>query len=181
MSTFRFLPSIRESQIITCRRCNRRQYPRHGNCLHCHSPLGVEFVDLEFSAPLDSHSEDQHKQLAHSVGTLLRSLRKRSGICQSELARKATGIGRSYLSKAECGRVLLRLDKLLTLLRVLGLTAVILRFERPAPRILNPGHRLKRGALYLEMFSAGTIESTHSHSRTSFLSGNRGSAQARRY
>jgi hypothetical protein len=32
------------------------------------------------------------------------------------------------------------LDKLLTLLQALGLTAVILRFEKPAPRILKPSH-----------------------------------------
>jgi hypothetical protein len=140
MPSFRFLPSILDSQVVTCRRCLRPQYARHGKCLHCHAQLPIEFVDVELSTPLDPHSEDHQKQLAHLVGSFLRSLRKRRGLCQSELARMATGIGRSYLSKAECGRVLLRLDKLLTLLQALGLTAVILRFEKPAPRILKPSH-----------------------------------------
>jgi transcriptional regulator with XRE-family HTH domain len=36
---------------------------------------------------------------------------------------------RSYLSKAECGHVLLHLSKLLPIAKALGLTAVILRFE----------------------------------------------------
>jgi transcriptional regulator with XRE-family HTH domain len=41
----------------------------------------------------------------------------------------ALGIDRSYLSRAECGRVLLPLTKLLPLLQALGLTEVILRFD----------------------------------------------------
>jgi predicted transcriptional regulator len=56
-------------------------------------------------------------------------LRKRCGICQSQLASMPPGIDRSYLSKAECGLVLLPLSKLLPLAQALGLTSVILRFE----------------------------------------------------
>jgi transcriptional regulator with XRE-family HTH domain len=65
---------------------------------------------------------------------LLRLLRKRCGIRQSQLARMAAAVDRSYLSKAECGLVLLPLTKLLPLAKALGLTAVILRFEAPGPR-----------------------------------------------
>jgi transcriptional regulator with XRE-family HTH domain len=57
-------------------------------------------------------------------------LRKRRGLSQSQLARRAAGsIARTYLSKAECGHVLLPLSKLLPIAGALGLTAVILRFE----------------------------------------------------
>jgi predicted transcriptional regulator len=56
----------------------------------------------------------------------------RRHICQAELARMAAGLNRSYLSRAECGHVLLPLSKLLPLLRALGLSAVILRFDGQA-------------------------------------------------
>lgn len=133
MSTLRFLPSISDSEVITCRRCKTRQYPRNGKCLACNSILNFGYVVFQ-TEPSESRSKDQHKQLAPKVGALLRSLRRRRGICQSELARMAAGINRSYLSKAECGRTLLRLDSLLTLLQALGLTAVILRFEATGAR-----------------------------------------------
>ena len=78
--------------------------------------------------PRTTHDE---RQLARSIGVLLRRLRKRRGLSQSELARQSAGcIGRTYLSKAECGHVLLPLSKLLPIAKALGLTAVILRFEK---------------------------------------------------
>jgi len=132
MPTLRFLPSIRESETVTCRRCNTRQYPRT-NCVRCHYSLDVNYVSFQFGALLDPRTEDQGEQLAHPIGDLLRSLRKRRGICQSQLA-NAAGIDRSYLSKAECGLVLLPLSKLLPLARSLGLAAVILRFEESGSR-----------------------------------------------
>jgi transcriptional regulator with XRE-family HTH domain len=57
-------------------------------------------------------------------------LRKRRGFSQSQLAMQAAGcVARTYLSKAECGHVLLPLSKLLPIAKALGLTAVILPFE----------------------------------------------------
>ena len=131
MSTFQFLSSISERETTTCRRCNTRQFIKNGNCVRCHCPLNVSYVVFQIEAPPEALSEDRQKQLAHQVGALLRSMRRRRGICQSEMARMAAGIDRSYLSKAECGHVLLRLNNLLTLLQALGLTAVILRFDKP--------------------------------------------------
>ena len=133
MPTLEFLPSIRDSEATTCRRCNLRQYPK-SSCIRCHCNLGVEYVTFEIGAPLDPRSEDYHKQLARWIGELLRSLRKRRGVCQSQLAKTAAGIDRSYLSKAESGLALLPLSKLLPLAQALGLTAVILRFEVPRAR-----------------------------------------------
>jgi hypothetical protein len=43
-----------------------------------------------------------------------------------------------YLSKAECGHVLLPLSKLLPIAKALGLTAVILRFEKTTSLGLAP-------------------------------------------
>ena len=133
MPTLQFLPSIRDSETITCRRCNTRQFPGNGKCIHCHSAVGLDYVIFEIDTLLDPCSEDDKKQLVRSIGLLLRTLRKRRGICQSQLARRAADcIARSYLSKAECGHVLLPLSKLLPIAKALGLTAVILRFETTA-------------------------------------------------
>lgn len=133
MPTLEFFPSIRDRETVTCRRCNTRQYPRNGNCIRCHSTLGVDYVSFQLNAPFDPGAEDQLKQLARWIGALLRSLRKRRGICQTQLAKMAARIDRSYLSKAENGLVLLPLSKLLPLAQALGLTAVILRFEVTPP------------------------------------------------
>jgi DNA-binding XRE family transcriptional regulator len=129
MPTLQFVPSIRDSETITCRRCNTHQFPKNGECIRCHCILNVEYVCLEICSSLDQRMDDQPKQLASWIGDLLRSLRNRRGISQSRVATIA-GIDRSYLSKAECGRTFLPLSKLLLLARSLGLTAIILRFEK---------------------------------------------------
>ena len=124
-----FLPSIRDSETVTCPYCSTRQYPKNGSCIRCHCTLNVGYLTLELGAPLDAFSEDHSKQLARWIGDLLRNLRNRRGICQSQMARLAAGMDRSYLSKAENGLALLPLSKLLPLAQALGLTEVILRFE----------------------------------------------------
>ena len=129
MPTLQFVPSIRDSESITCRRCNTHQFPKNGECIRCHCILNVEYVCLEICSSLDQRMDDQPKQLASWIGDLLRSLRNRRGISQSRVATIA-GTDRSYLSKAECGRALLPLSKLLPLARSLGLTAIILRIEK---------------------------------------------------
>lgn len=137
MPTLEFLPSIRDSETITCRRCNTRQYPKNGACVRCRCALGVDYLSFPIGALLDTQTEDREKRLARWIGVLLRSLRKRRGICQSQLASMPPGIDRSYLSKAECGLAHLPLSKLLPLARSLGLSAVILRFEKADPRLVQ--------------------------------------------
>ena len=108
MPTLQFLPSIRDSETITCRRCNTRQFPRNGTCIRCHSALTLHYVSFQIDTLLDPCSEDCKQHLASSIGVLLRTLRKRRGICQSQLTVQAAGcIARSNLSRAECGRTLL--------------------------------------------------------------------------
>lgn len=138
-----FLPSIRDSETVTCRRCKTRQYPRNGNCIRCHCALGLDYLNLQLSALLNPCTMPDERQLARSIGALLRSLRKRRGFSQSQLAMRAAGcVARTYLSKAECGHVLLPLSKLLPIARALGLTAVILRFETTAsPATHEPNDR----------------------------------------
>jgi ribosome-binding protein aMBF1 (putative translation factor) len=128
-----FLPSIRDSETVICRRCKTRQYPRNGNCIACHCALKLEYLNLEVSTRLNPRTMHDDRQLARSIGVLLRRLRSRRGFSQSQLATRAAGcIARTYLSKAECGHVLLPLSKLLPIAKALGLTAVILRFEATA-------------------------------------------------
>ena len=132
MPTLQFVPSIRDSETVTCRCCNTRQYPGNGACVKCHCRLGLDYLNLEVSTLLNPHTMDS-EQLARSIGTLLVSLRLRRGLTQSQLAVRAAGcITRTYLSKAECGHVMLPFSKLLPIAGALGLTAVILRFESTA-------------------------------------------------
>lgn len=133
MPTLQFLPSIRDSETVTCRRCNTRQFPKDA-CSRCRSALNVDYLVLPVDTLLDPQTEGLKKNLARWIGMLLRILRKRRRICQSRLASMPPGIDRSYLSKAESGFALLSLSKLLPLVRSLGLTAVILRFEEPGFR-----------------------------------------------
>lgn len=135
MSNPKFLPSLRESETIICPRCRASQFPRNGVCIRCQAPLGLDYVSLELDTLLDPRSKDRKKQIAYGIGMLLRILRHRRGLCQSQLAKRASGcINRSNLSRAECGRTLLPLNKLLLIGKALGLTAVILRFEATPPR-----------------------------------------------
>lgn len=129
MFTQDLLPSIRDSETITCLRCRTRQYPRSGICVRCHRPLGLEYLVVPIDDLLSCSAGDHHEQLARTIGLMLRSLRKRRHMCQAQLAAMAGGMNRSRLSKAECGHVILPLSKLLTLARALGLTSVILRFD----------------------------------------------------
>ncbi len=130
MSTVQFLPSIRDSETITCRRCSTRQYPGNGACVRCHCALGVDYLTFQVRDQLKPRTVNGEKHLACSIGVLIRSLRKRRGLSQSQLAvRAADCVARTYLSKAECGHVLLPLSKLLPIAEALGLTAVILRFD----------------------------------------------------
>ena len=139
MSNPKFLPSLRDSETVICPRCNASQYPRNGACIRCQAPLGLDYVSLELNTLLDPCSEDHKKQIARGIGTLLRILRNRRGLCQSQLAARAGGcIARSHLSKAECGHVLLPISILLPIAKALGLTAVILRFETSASAPAHP-------------------------------------------
>ena len=134
MPGFKFLPSIRDSETIICPRCKSAQYQRNGTCIACHTPLMLEYLTLPVESLLDD-SDTSKDRLAHMIGDLLRRLRKRRGISQSQLATRARGsINRTSLSKAECGHMLLPLYKLLPLAKALGVTAVILRFDGTAAR-----------------------------------------------
>ena len=79
MST-QFLPSIRDNETITCRRCNTRQYPRSGNCIACHYSLPLRYVKIDIDSLLSSCPQEQRNQIAQSMGMVLRLLRKQRRI-----------------------------------------------------------------------------------------------------
>ncbi len=109
-------------QIADCPHCGLHQYlTENGECRRCKRPIGVEFINL----PL---SDKELRQLPNRVGLAIRDLRSRRGISQEKLAR-AAHTGRSHLSRIECGHVRPPLSTLLRLTGVLGLNAIILRFE----------------------------------------------------
>jgi len=137
----KFLASLHDSETVTCQQCHAVQFPRNGKCIRCHSPLGLDYVTVEIDTLLNPCSEDAKKHLSVSIGDLVRTLRKRRGICQSQLAVLAAGcIARSNLSRAECGHTLLPLNKLLAIAKALGLTAVILRFEGSTAQRARPSN-----------------------------------------
>jgi hypothetical protein len=133
MPPLELISSIRDSETITCPRCRTRQYSRIGTCVRCHRPLGLEYFVVPIESLLSCCSADHHKELAPSIGFVLRTLRKRRHLCQSQLAAMAGEMSRSYLSRAECGHVLLPVSRLLPLARALGLTSLIMRLEETDP------------------------------------------------
>ena len=135
MSDLRFLPSIRDSETITCPRCRCTQYQRNGTCIRCRTPFKLEYLTIPIECLLSSDSNVSKEHLARVIGNFVSRLRKRRGISQMQLATRAADcIPRTSLSKAECGHVLLPLHKLLPLAKALGLTAVILRFDGASGR-----------------------------------------------
>jgi DNA-binding XRE family transcriptional regulator len=114
-------------EVTTCPHCGLRGYlTENGQCRRCHRPLGVEYLRLSLSEFVGGVSNER---LSERAGSALRALRAANGISQQGLAR-AAGIGRSQLSRIECGHVLPSLRTLLQLAGLCGLTVVILRFEK---------------------------------------------------
>jgi hypothetical protein len=67
----------------------------------CRCPLELDYVSLRIDDLLSSESQILKEHLAQVIGTLLRSLRKGRGICQSQLTVRAAGcITPTSLSKA---------------------------------------------------------------------------------
>ena len=131
--------SLRET--ATCPHCGLHQYVKERQCVKCRGPLGVEYVRLEVGGLDRSLSREELCVLPNRVGVAIRDLRARRGISQEKLAR-ACGTGRSHLSRIECGHVHPPLSTLLRLTGVLGLNAIILRFENA--RLSSPSRTRPR-------------------------------------
>ncbi|MGO9438783.1 MAG: helix-turn-helix domain-containing protein [Terracidiphilus sp.] len=116
-------------ETADCPTCGLHEYlTENGQCRRCGRPLGIEYLKLPVSDLARSLSDEKLRVLPNQVGTTIRNLRARRGISQEKLAR-ASGTGRSHLSRIECGHVIPPLSLLLRLTVSLGLSTVLLRFE----------------------------------------------------
>jgi y4mF family transcriptional regulator len=85
-----------------------------------------------------SRAEAATPPLARGLGPAIRSRRKRLGLTQAALARYS-GCGLAFLYELESGKPTVRLDKVLAVLKVLGLTLTLepgrepLTVGRPEP------------------------------------------------
>ncbi len=115
-------------ETVDCPHCALHGYlTEDGRCRRCHRPLYVEYLRLDVAAQL---SDENLCALPARIGSTLRLLRSKRGISQEKLARATGGsIGRSTISRMECGHLVPSLSRLLSLARICGLTTVILRLE----------------------------------------------------
>lgn len=121
------IPCLRETAI--CPHCSLNQFVTvTGSCRRCGRPLGVEFVRIGLGECHERSVEEEFRSLATGIGAMIRSHRKQHGLSQRQLA-QATHIGRSYLSRAENGRLIPLPSTLYRLAQFINLTAIIIRVE----------------------------------------------------
>jgi DNA-binding XRE family transcriptional regulator len=112
-------------ETADCPHCGLHAYlTENGECRRCHRPLGVEFIKLALDP--NQMSDQEFHALMTRAGTAIRELRKKRSISQEKLA-KICGTARSFLSRVECGHVR---RPPLSILLALGLSEIILRFEK---------------------------------------------------
>jgi len=117
--------TIRET--IVCPACQLSQFERgNGKCRRCDHSLGHTYLELFLSIPPAKYNSQRLVATRLQTGGLIRRLRLRRGITQSELA-SLTGIHRTYLSRAERGQVVPSIIALLQIVCALGVDKVFLR------------------------------------------------------
>lgn len=116
--------TVRDS--LCCSICKLKQFERgSGRCRRCHRSLGFTYIELNLSADLF------HPQfIRREIGSLVRFLRSRYGITQSELASR-TGIHRTYLSRVECGQIIPSVVAVMRIAQSLGMDKVFARLRTP--------------------------------------------------
>jgi DNA-binding XRE family transcriptional regulator len=114
---------------LLCEFCGLSQFERgNGICRRCRHPLGVAYLELLPSIPLDSSSSRSQIAIRKTLGGLIRRLRSRRGITQTALA-SLTGINRTYVSRAERGQVMPSVIALLKIGGALGIDKILLRLR----------------------------------------------------
>lgn len=113
--------------LLTCPVCHLNQFERgNGRCRRCHHPMGLTYIEFSLQCPLDLGDSQSLAAVRSEVGRLMRKLRLRRGITQAALA-AATGIQRTYLSRAECGQVMPSLFALFRIGGALGVDKIMVR------------------------------------------------------
>jgi DNA-binding XRE family transcriptional regulator len=117
-----------------CPNCQLKQYERgSGTCRRCHSKLGVSYLEVYLSSSLAPLTSQNEIAIRKEVGGLIRRLRSRRGITQAGLA-SLTDIHRTYLSRAERGRVMPSIIALIQIAHALEVDKILLRVRSPATR-----------------------------------------------
>lgn len=115
------MPSAQSLTPVVCPSCSLRQFATANSiCRRCRSSLPI--TDLEIALPYGSSVED----FRQNVSRVLRVLRARRSMTQTALA-SASGVHRTYLSRAENGQVLPSLLTLARLARALGVDRIRVR------------------------------------------------------
>lgn len=124
------ISTIRDT--VVCPVCQLSQFePGNGKCRRCHHCLGNTYIDLFLSNPLAASLTSPYATAVQTeVGGLIRRLRTRRGLTQTQLA-SLTGIHRTYLSRTERGRVMPSVITLMQIAHALGIDRVQLRLRTP--------------------------------------------------
>jgi DNA-binding XRE family transcriptional regulator len=113
--------------FVVCPVCQLSQFERgNATCVRCHHSLGISFIEIfpaNFKASLYC---DRPIDMQKGVGRVIRRLRLRRGITQEALG-SLTGIHRTYLSRAERGRVVPSVIALMQIASALGVDKISLR------------------------------------------------------
>jgi DNA-binding XRE family transcriptional regulator len=115
--------------FVICPVCQLRQFERgHATCVRCHCSLGITYIDIFTVNPQAGLYCGKPIDAQIRVGGIIRRLRLRRGITQAVLA-SLTGIHRTYLSRAERGRVLPSVFTLMQIASALGVDKISLRIR----------------------------------------------------
>jgi DNA-binding XRE family transcriptional regulator len=115
--------------VVCCQFCKLTQFERgNGQCRRCHHPLGFTYIEF-FLSPLPTSIDSQSLiAMRLKVGALIRRLRCRRGITQAALA-SLSGVNRSYISRAEHGKVTPSVIALMQIAGALGVSKLMLRLR----------------------------------------------------
>ena len=116
--------TIRE--VVVCKHCKLKQFERLSRCLRCHESLDLGYIEIHLSSSLVPLSSQREITIRKEVGGLIRRLRARRGITQATLA-SLTGINRTWLSRAERGKVLPSIVALMQIAHALEVDKILLR------------------------------------------------------
>jgi DNA-binding XRE family transcriptional regulator len=119
---------VQESESFVCPNCQLKQYEPGGSlkCRRCHHHLGISYLEIYLPSSVASLTSQSETAIRKEGGGLIRRLRSRREITQAGLA-SLTGIHRTYLSRAECGRVLPSIIALIKIARALDVDKILLR------------------------------------------------------
>jgi DNA-binding XRE family transcriptional regulator len=119
-------------EFLVCPNCQLKQYERgSGICRRCRDKLGVSYLEIYLSSSLAHLTSQNEIAIRKEVGGLIRRLRSRREITQAALA-SLTGINRTYLSRAERGKVMPSIIALMQIAHALEVDKILLRVRNSA-------------------------------------------------